>query len=63
MIFPHLIRHGLFYASVVTGYLFLIMITTSPRVWSYTDYPKAIKKKVPPQTKREKLLAAIVALP
>jgi len=55
--------HGLFYAVIVTGYLFLLMITTSPRVWGYTDYSKAIKDKVPLQTKREKLLATIVGLP
>ncbi len=39
------------------------MITTSPRVWGYADYSKAIKNKVPPQTKREKSLAAIVSVP
>jgi hypothetical protein len=39
------------------------MTTTSPRVWGYTDYSRAIKNKVAPQTKREKLLALIVAVP
>ncbi len=63
MVITHLIMHGLFYAVIVTGYLFLLMITTSPRVWGYTDYSKAIKDKVPLQTKREKLLATIVGLP
>ena len=63
MIIAHLITHGLFYAVIVTGYLFLLMITTSPRVWGYTDYSQVIKDKVPLQTKREKLLAGIVGLP
>lgn len=63
MVITHLITHGLFYAVIMNGYLFLLMISTSPRVWGYTDYSKEIKDKVPPQTKREKLLAAMVALP
>lgn len=58
-----MITHGLFYAGIVTGYLLLLMITTSPRVWGYSDYSQAIKDKVPLQTKREKLLATIVGLP
>lgn len=63
MAIAHLITHGLFFAVIVTSYLFVLMITTSPRVWGYADYSEAIKNKVPPQTKREKLLATIVALP
>ena len=63
MIMKHVITHGLFYGFVVTGYLFLCMITFSPRVWGYKDYPDRIKKKVPAQTKKEKTLAAIVGLP
>lgn len=63
MIVKHLLTHGLFYAVVVTGYLFLIMVTTSPRVWGYNDYSQAIKDKVPPQTKGEKKLAMLIGLP
>jgi hypothetical protein len=63
MVFNHMLRHGLFFGLVATGALFLIMITTSPRVWGYVDYPEAIKRKVPPQTKKEKRLAALVAIP
>lgn len=63
MILDHIISHSLFYAIVVTGYLFLMMITISPRVWGYNDYPQAIKDKVPPQTKNEKRLAIFVSLP
>ena len=63
MVLTHLVAHGLFYAIIVTGYLFLLMVSTSPRVWGYSDYSELIKAKVPPQTKKEKRLAIIVGLP
>jgi len=63
MVLAHIAMHGLFYGIVVTGYLFLFMITFSPRVWGYKDYPDIVKRKVPPQTGKEKTLAAIVGLP
>ena len=63
MILEHLIIHGLLYSFVVIIYLFLLMVTTSPRVWGYTDYPQVIKDKVPPQTISERRLATIVSLP
>jgi len=63
MILSHLITHGLLYSVIVTGYLLVLMITTSPRVWGYNDYPQAIKDKVPPQTISERNLATVLALP
>jgi hypothetical protein len=39
------------------------MVSTSPRVWGYSDYSEAIKAKVPPQTRKEKRLALIIGLP
>ncbi|MHA2295951.1 MAG: hypothetical protein ACXAEU_03560 [Candidatus Hodarchaeales archaeon] len=63
MILTQIILHGLFYAIIGTGYLFLFMITFNPRVWGYQDYPEAIKDKIPPQTRRERALAGIVGLP
>jgi hypothetical protein len=63
MVGTHIITHGLFYGAVLTGYLFLLMITLSPRVWGYKDYPDIVKKKVPAQTGKEKMLGAIVGLP
>jgi len=63
MVFTHIITHGLFYAVIGNGYLFLMMITFSPRVWGYHDYPEVVKNKVPPQTKREKITAAIGGIP
>ena len=63
MVIRHILAHGLFYGSVLTAYLFLLMITFSPRVWGYKDYPERIKNKVPAQTGKERTLAAIVGAP
>jgi hypothetical protein len=63
MVVTHLITHGLFFAVIFNGYLLLVMVLTSPRVWGYTDYPDVVKHKVPPQTQREKMLAAVIGLP
>ncbi len=63
MILNHLITHGLFFALAVNGSLLIMMITTSPRVWGYTDYSDMIKAKVPPQTEKEKRLAMIIGIP
>ncbi len=45
MVVTHLITHGLFFAVIFNGYLLLVMVLTSPRVWGYTDYPEVIKNK------------------
>jgi len=63
MVITHIVTQGLFYGVIVTGYLFLIMIAFSPRVWGYQDYPQVVKSKVPPQTKKEKIIARIIGLP
>jgi hypothetical protein len=63
MVLIHIISHSLFYGLAVTLYLFLMMITLSPRVWGYQDYPERVKKKVPPQTKKEKTTAALFGIP
>jgi len=39
------------------------MLFTNPRVWGYSDYSESIKAKVPPQTKQEKRLAILIAVP
>jgi len=57
------LQQGLFYGSIITGYIFLLMITLSPRIWGYTDYPEIVKRKVPPQTRRERTVAGIVGIP
>jgi len=63
MVLTHALTHGLLFALVVNGYLLVMMLTTSPRVWGYADYSEAIKAKVPPQTREERRLALIVGLP
>jgi hypothetical protein len=63
LVITHVITHGLIYGIIVTGYLFLMMIAFSPRVWGYQDYPEVVKDKVPAQTKKEKTLAAILGVP
>ncbi len=63
MLWTHFLTHGLFYALAVNLYLFLMMVTTSPRVWGYADYSDEIKAKVPPQTPHEKRLALLISLP
>ena len=63
MSFGHFLTHGLFFAAAANAYLFLVMVLLSPRVWGYADYPRAVKDKVPPQTKMEKTLAALITGP
>lgn len=63
MVWTHLLTHAILYALMFNGFILLLMITTSPRVWGYADYSDAIKAKVPPQTARERRLALIVSLP
>jgi hypothetical protein len=63
MVVTHLAVHGLFYAFIVDGYLLLVMMLTSPRVWGYSDYSEAIKAKIPPQTKQENRLSVLIAVP
>lgn len=63
MLWTHIVSHGLFYGLAVNIYLFLVMITTSPRVWGYADYSDEIKAKVPAQTSREKRLALLIGIP
>ncbi|MHA2054619.1 MAG: hypothetical protein ACW99F_13595 [Candidatus Hodarchaeales archaeon] len=59
----HMLIHGIIYALIGNGYLFLFMVSFSPRIWGYNDYPEVIKSKVPPQTSREKIIAGFVSLP
>jgi len=39
------------------------MIKFSPRIWGFSDYPKEITKKVPPQTKSEKRNGSLFFIP
>jgi len=63
MVFKTVINDSLMFAGIANLYLLLMMMTTSPRVWGYSDYPDAVKEKVPPQTPREKRTALAIGLP
>jgi hypothetical protein len=63
LVLTHIIIHGLLFGLIMTGSLFIIMVTASPRIWGYSDYSDAIKSKVPPQTAKEKRLAVILFIP
>ena len=63
MISMFTVIHGLIFTLVTNGYIFLGMVTLGPRVLGYHDYPEIVKQKVPPQTKEERLQAAIFGIP
>lgn len=63
MIVNYTLLHGLICGIVVNGYIFLLMVTMSPRIWGYQDYPQRIKVKVPPQTRHERMIAGVVGFP
>lgn len=62
-LFFYILIHGFIFASIITGYLLLIMIIFPARVWGMEDYPKTITEKVPPQTKEEKKKKTLLFLP
>ena len=63
MVIEKILVDGLIYTAIGAGYLLIFMITFSPRIWGYQDYPDQIKEKVPPQTRREKIIGGLVGLP
>ena len=63
MVFENIVLNSLFYTAIGTGYLLIFMITFNPRIWGYQDYLEKIKEKVPPQTRREKVIAGLVGMP
>ena len=59
MVVSHIVTHAIVFALVANGLLFLMMVGTSPRVWAYNDYPKELKRQVPPQSKAERRLGRL----
>ena len=57
------ITQGLLFALLFNGYLLLMMVSFSPRIWGYSDYSDEIKAKIPPQTRQEKRTAVLLSLP
>ena len=63
MLLYHSIKQGLLFALLFNGYILLLMVSFSPRIWGYSDYSEEIKAKVPPQTRQERRTAAIISIP
>lgn len=63
MVLRHMILHTLTFILVTNGYLLLVMLVTSPRVWGHHDYPEVVRSKVPAQTRGEKAVGVILGLP
>jgi len=63
MVFEKIVLNGLVYATMGAGYLLIFMLTCNPRIWGLQDYPERIKDKVPPQTRKEKVIAGLVGIP
>lgn len=59
----NIIFHGLIFAIILTAYLLFTMVKFSPRIWGFSDYPKVITEKVPPQTKSEKKKGSLLGIP
>ena len=63
MLLNYSITQGLLFALLFNGYLLLMMVSFSPRIWGYSDYSEEIKAKVPPQTRQERRTAIILSIP
>lgn len=59
----NILLHGSIAGILLLLYLLPIMRFLSPRIWAFSDYPKAITESVPSQTKRERKIATIAAIP
>ena len=63
MFLNYSIVQGLVFALLFNGYILLIMVSFSPRIWGYSDYSEEIKAKIPPQTREERRTAAFISVP
>jgi hypothetical protein len=63
MIVLEMVCHAVVFAVLVNGYLLLLMVSVSPRVWGLHDYPERVRQKVPPPTRREKVLGVLLSVP
>ncbi|MHA2059058.1 MAG: hypothetical protein ACXACG_15940 [Candidatus Thorarchaeota archaeon] len=59
----HVLLHGSIFAVLLTIFLLAIMRGLNPRIWAFSDYPKAITDHVPPQTDRERKIGAYTGIP
>ena len=59
----NILLHGSLAGILLILYLLPIMRFLDPRIWAFSDYPKAITESVEPQTKRERKIAAGTGVP
>ncbi len=59
----NVLLHGSLAAVLLVAYLLPVMRFLSPRIWGFSDYPKEVTSRVPPQTKRERKTAVLLAPP
>ncbi|MGY5860015.1 MAG: hypothetical protein RTU63_11650 [Candidatus Thorarchaeota archaeon] len=59
----NILIHGTLAGILLVLYILPIMRFLSPRIWAFSDYPKAITESVEPQTKRELRIATASFLP
>ena len=63
LLISSIVLHGFIYAIILIAYLFFVMVKFNPRIWGFSDYPKVITDRVPPQTKSEKRMGSILGIP
>ena len=59
----NILLHGSIAGLLLILYILPIMRFLSPRIWAFSDYPKAITDSVEPQTKRERKIAFVTGIP
>jgi hypothetical protein len=59
----NILLHGLLAAVLLIAYLLPVMRFLSPRIWGFSDYPKEVTSRVPPQTRHERRVAGLLAVP
>jgi hypothetical protein len=59
----NVLLHGSLAAVLLVAYLLPIMRFLSPRIWGFSDYPKAVTSRVPPQSKKERRIAVLISPP
>jgi hypothetical protein len=59
----NILVHGIITFILLLVYLLPVMRFLNPRIWAFSDYPKAITSIVEPQTKREQQIGTLLFLP
>ena len=59
----NILVHGTMAGVLLVVYILPIMRFLNPRIWGFSDYPKAITGSVEPQTKQERKIGTILFIP